>query len=436
MVPAGRQDAVLFLVQLAVMLCVALACGRAMHALRQPRVLGELIGGILLGPTLFGVLAPGLHAHLFPAEGSTAMLREGVLRIGMLFFMFVAGLEVQLSQARRLGKGIVCAGGLGVALPFMLGYGAVVLMPGLWGQPASAHPRALAMCIGTALSISALPIIGRILLDLGLMRSDVGVVVMASAAINDLLGWSVFALLPGAVASGGLPARGAVMWGVVGGAVLIVLGPGRWAGRVLLRRLRMPLVLPSGFLGVIAVLVLASAAGTDALGLHGIFGPFLLGVALGQGFKDDARQRAHETIIQFALSFFAPLYFVSIGLKVDFSANFDLALTAVILLVATLGKVVGGSLGARLGGMDARSALCVGFGLNARGAMAMILAAVALESGIIDRRIFVSLVTMAIVTSLISGPAMMAIMGRGGLGGSETKSGEQESQGRDHRSHS
>ena len=413
MVTAGQQDAVLFLAQLATMLAVALGCGRAMQALRQPRVLGELIGGILLGPTLFGMLAPGLHAHLFPVTGSTAMLREGVLGIGMLFFMFVAGLEVQLSQARRLAKGIVCAGGLGAALPFVLGYGVVVLIPDLWGRPGALHPHLLAICIGTALSISALPIIGRILLDLGLMRSDVGVVVMTSAAVNDLLGWSVFALLPGAVGSGSFPARGAIMWCAVGGAVLVVLGPGRWAGRLLLRRLRMPLIWPSGFLGLIAVLVLASAAGTEALGLQGIFGPFLLGVALGQGFKDDAQQRAHDTIIQFALSFFAPLYFVSVGLKVDFSADFDLVLTAVILIVATLGKVVGGSLGARLGGMDARSAICVGLGLNARGAMAMILAAVALESGIIDRRIFVALITMAIVTSLVSGPAMMATMGSG-----------------------
>ncbi len=405
-----RQDMIVFCAQLGVMLGMALGCGRVMQRFHQPRVLGELVGGILLGPTLFGALAPGLHEGLFPPGGSTAVLREGVIRIGMLFFMFVAGLEVQLSQARRLGAGIAWTSGLGIALPFALGYGMVALFPGLWGAPAQEHGRALALCIGTALSISALPIIGRILMDLGLMRRNVGVVVMSAAAVNDLLGWSIFALvLEGTVRN--------ISWGGMGvvlaagmGVVVLVLGPGRWLSGSLLRRMGAVPAWPSGFVGIIAVLVLVSAACVESVGLHAVFGPFLVGMALGQGLKTEAQQRAHEIISQFALSFFAPLYFVSLGLKANFASDFDWVLVLLVLAVASLGKVCCGGLGAYLGGMSRREALAVGFGLNARGAMEMILASVALEYGIIDRRIFVALIMVALVTSMVSGPAMQAVL--------------------------
>ena len=403
---------ILFCLQLGVMLCMALGCGRIMQRLHQPRGLGELIGGILLGPTLFGVLAPDLHGWLFPPEGSTVVLREGVIRIGMLFFMFVAGLEVRLTQARRLGASIVLTSGFGIAVPFALGYGMVLLFPHLWGPPARAHGQMLALCIATALSISALPVIGRILMDLGLMKRGVGVVVMSAATVNDLLSWSIFAMVLGILVPGASWISVTMRVGAVGCAALFVLGPGRWLGVCLFRQMRVPMVWPSGFVGIIAVMVLVSAACAEGIGVHAIFGPFLVGMALGQGLQGEAQQRAHGVISQFALSFFAPLYFVSVGLKANFVADCDLVLVLLVLFVATVGKVCGGGLGARLGGMTPREALAVGFGLNARGAMDMILASVALEYGIIDQRIFLALIVMALVTSMVSGPAMQALMPR------------------------
>ncbi len=401
---------ILFCVQLGLMLLMSLGCGRIMQRFNQPRVLGELFGGILLGPTLFGALAPGLYAGLFPAAGNTAVLRGGIIRIGMLFFMFVAGLEVQLSQARRLGAGIAMTSGLGIAVPFALGYGMVLLFPGLWGAPALARTQTLALCIAAALSISALPVIGRILIDLGLMDRRVGVVVMTAATVNDLLSWSVFALIVGTLGPGATWTGAVLQVCAVICLIPLALGPGRWLAASLLRRMRAPLIWPSGLVGIIAVLVLLSAACAEAIGVHAVFGPFLVGMALGQGLKGAAQQQAHGTISQFALSFFAPLYFVSIGLGANFAADFDWVLVGLVVLVATLGKVCGGGLGAFLGGMDRREALAVGFGLNARGAMDIILASVALEYGIIDRRIFVALVVMALVTSMASGPAMQYFM--------------------------
>ena len=146
----------------------------------------------------------------------------------------------------------------------------------------------------------------------------------------------------------------------------------------------------------------------EGLGIHAALGAFFVGVALSRQFE--AHDEAREVIYQFAVSFFAPLYFVSVGLKVNFVEGFDLLLVAVVLAVACLGKLAGASLGAWLGGMPPRHALAVGFAMNARGAMELILATIALQEGLIDQRIFVALVFMAIVTSLMSGPAMKRLV--------------------------
>ena len=161
---------------------------------------------------------------------------------------------------------------------------------------------------------------------------------------------------------------------------------------------------PGVFLGLAITLVLLASAVAEMIGIHAVFGAFLVGAALSQ--NAEKRNEAHEMIYQFVMYFFAPLYFVSVGMRADFIQAFDPVLIAVVLLVACLGKVVGGTLGARVGGLTGREALSVGFAMNARGAMEMILATVAKDAGLIDNRVFVALVTMALVTSLLSGPAI------------------------------
>ena len=175
-----------------------------------------------------------------------------------------------------------------------------------------------------------------------------------------------------------------------------------------LRWLRPRMPWPSGYIGVAAVLVLVVAAAFEAVGVHAALGAFLAGATLAP--SPEERENDHETISQFVTSFFgAPVYFVSIGLGVSFVANFDWRLVLTVLLVACAGKIGGAVLGARLGHMPPRQALAIGFGLNARGAMEMILASVALENRIIDERIFVALIVMALVTSLLSGPVMQRL---------------------------
>ena len=178
--------------------------------------------------------------------------------------------------------------------------------------------------------------------------------------------------------------------------------------RPVIRWSRSALVWPSGFIGLITILVLVTAVIAESVGIHAIFGAFLMGVIFGRSIEK--YNQAHQVIYQFAVSFFAPLYFVSIGLKADFVANFDWRLVLVVLLIACLGKIGGAGFGAWLGGFNFKQALAIGFGMNARGAMEIILVTVALDYGLIDQRVFVALVIMALVTSMLSGPVMQRLV--------------------------
>jgi len=404
------RDVTSLFLQLAVMLAVALAGGQVARRFRLPVVVGELIGGIVLGPTVFGALAPASHAWLFPLDGMVWGIRDAVITLGMLFFLFVAGLEVNLASLRWHGRTIAWTSLLGIAAPFALGFGLVWLLPELWGPPAQQSVMTFALFMGTALSISALPVIARILMDLGLSNKPLGAVVMASATVNDVVGWSLFAAILSSVAPEGLPHR--PLWmtlGLVVGFSAVVLSLRQWVRHRALQWLKTRLPWPSGFIAAMVVLVLMAAAAAEAIGLHAVFGAFLVGVALAR--NHEARNRPREVLYQFAMSFFAPLYFVSIGLKANFAASFDLPLVCLVFVIACVGKIGGVGFGAWLGGMPPREALAVGVGMNARGAMEVILATVALESGLIDQRVFVALIVMALVTSVLSGPMMQWLLG-------------------------
>ncbi len=397
-----HHDLILFLLQVAIMLFVALGAGQVMRRLGQPAVVGELIGGILLGPTLFGALAPSAYGWLFPPLPSLTVALDAVIKLGMLFFLFSAGLEVNLARLKGRGITTIVTSVSGIVVPFCLGFGAVWLFPSLWG---GAPSLTLALFMGAALSITALPVIARILVDLKLIQAELGALIMASAMINDLLGWTLFALILSRVAPTTLASHGP--WVTVLLVCLYcvaVVGGGRWATGSVLPWLEERLEWPSGFIAATAIAMLAVGIVAELVGIHAFFGAFLLGVGLAQG--QDEHHEAYETIYQFAASLLAPLYFVSIGLKANFLANFDPMLVLLVLLVASLGKVVGVSVAARASGLPTREALAVGFGMNARGAMEIILASMALEFGLIDQRIFVALVIMAVVTSMISGPAI------------------------------
>jgi len=407
---------ILLFVQLAVMLLAAVVGGEAMRRLHQPAVIGELVGGIVLGPTIFGSLAPHAYAQVFPANPSLVLARQSLLSVGMLFFMLMAGLEVKLTQIGQRKRQVALTSILGLLVPMGVGIASVPFFSSVWGPAAGGTGWAFSLFVGTALSISALPVIARILMDLKLIHHELGLVVMTAAALDDVIGWTLFALIlnvlvpaQAADSSAGWPAILRNL-GLLAAFVAAVLLAGRRWGGPFLGWLRAHVSWPAGFIGVAAVVMLAAAAVTESLGIHAVFGAYLVGVAFGHTLGPGEQNDAHDVIHQFAMSFFAPLYFVSVGLRADFARNFDLALVLLVVVVACVGKIAGASLGAWLGGMARREALATGFAMNARGAMEIILASVALEAGLIDQRVFVALVVMALATSALGGPAIKRLL--------------------------
>lgn len=401
---------VTFFLEIALMLSVSLLCGQLMSRLGFPAVFGELFGGIILGPTVWGQLSPDTFHWLFPASGAVFQGRDALIQICMLFFLFAAGLEMNLSLAKKQVTNIAWASLTGIIVPFVMGFGIVVLFPDLWTGHFNVEILLFAMFMGTALSISALPVIARTLMDLNLMNTDIGMIVTGAATINDLIGWSLFAFIlsnfaPESIIN--IPPN--MTFILVFLLFTFMLTIGRALAQGALKWLKSYMSWPGMFLGITAVLILIAAACAEAIGIHAVFGAFLVGLAFSQNLEK--RDEAHEMVYQFVMYFFAPLYFVSIGLRANFVASFDLFLVLVVLSIACIGKVLGVTLGLRAGKMPWKKSAIIGIALNARGAMEMILATIARDAGLIDDRLFVALVIMALVTSVLSGPIMSRLNG-------------------------
>jgi Kef-type K+ transport system membrane component KefB len=259
---------------------------------------------------------------------------------------------------------------------------------------------------------SANPVIARILMDLGLLKGPIGALIMSATIVDDLVNWTLFAIILNDIAPSGAATGGSLLtnMALVGLLFVVVLGLGRRIGPLALRRIQTHVASTSGVIALIALLVLLVSSASEALGVPAFLGAFLIGVALGDASE---RQRAAHHVIGQVVTSFAPIYFVSMGMATNFIANFDPVLVALILVVACISKVGAVLAGAKAAGMPLdREAWAIGFGLNARGATGIILAGVGLASGVIDARIFVAIVVMALVTSLMAGPMMSHLLWR------------------------
>jgi Kef-type K+ transport system membrane component KefB/mannitol/fructose-specific phosphotransferase system IIA component len=398
-------------VALGVLLAAARVLGEIAQWRRQPAVLGELLAGVLLGPTVLGRIAPDWSQAFFPLEGPNATALSAFSTLSIALFLLVAGMEVELSTAWRQGAAALKIALAGMAIPFAVGLAAAVLTPGAVGRHPQGDPAVFALFLATALAISALPVIAKTLMDLNLFRTDLGVTIISAAVINDLVGWIVFAVVL-AMIGGGFAAGAAGVGTIVlltlcfaAGMLTVV----RWGVHRALPWIQAYTHWPGGVLSFSLAAALFAAALAEWIGVHAIFGAFLMGVAIGD--STHLRQQTRTTIEHFTSFFFAPLFFAGIGLKVDFLANFDPLLVLLILAIACAGKLLGCRLGARWAGLSERDAVAVSFAMNARGAMEIILGLLALERGVIDQRLFVALVVMALATTLLAGPMVQWSLG-------------------------
>src|ERR1700733_762604 len=407
------HDVMTMFLALAVLLGCAKAAAELMQKIGQPSILGEIGVGILLGPTVLGHFRPHLYSTLFPTTGPMPVVLDTVTTLGVVFFLLTAGLEIDLRSIFRQGKSALLVSIFGVAFPFIVGFAAAGTFPTYMGAEVGADTLIFALFVGTALSISALPVIARILMDLNLLRTEMGTVIISSAMFDDLVGWILFSFVLGMLhPSAGQSVADATKHTII--LVLLFVGlmltVGRWLIDKLLPILQAHTSWPGGVLGFIFTLTLAGAAFTEYAGIHAVFGAFIIGIAVGE--SGHLRQRTSQHIHQIVTNVFAPFFFASIGLRTNFVSNFHLGLTATVIGVACVGKLLGAGWGARLGGMDRTSSLAVGLAMNARGAMEIILGILALQAGLIRDNMFVALVIMALFTSLLSAPAIHFLIRR------------------------
>ena len=398
----------MLLLQLVVILGTARMLSLILRRFGQPAVIGEMIAGLALGPLLLGQLAPGLHAQLFPPQSLPAL--AGISQIGLVLFMFIVGAELRMPAGLRAQMSASFrVGGFAMLLPFLLGF---AMAP--WLHPTLAPPGVaflpFALFIATAMAITAFPVLARILKDKGLSCTMVGALGLTSAAVADVFAWILLALVVALVAaSGGWDAftrtvAGLVVLGIVAFAVV------RPAIAALLRR-HADDGRPDGMvLALLLIVTFAFAALTQWLHLHEVFGAFLFGVCLPR--DDTLLDTLVERLEHVAVLVLMPVFFALAGLNTSADAfvGMGLAAMAVILLLAVVGKVLGGAAGARLSGMNWRDALALGTLMNTRGLMELIVLKVGLDVGVIGKEIFTMLMLMAVITTLMTSPLLSLLM--------------------------
>jgi len=393
---------------LGVMLLSGRLFGEFFRKLKMPLVVGELVAGIMLGPTLLGQFYPHLNDTIFTTKGNIGLVLSGITAISVVMLLFAAGMEVELSIIRAQGKTALKASFVGLIIPLVLGFFAGREFYAFFGENNSGNILVFSLFMGTAMAISALPIIARTLMDLNLFKTKVGMIIIAAAMLDDLVGWILFSVVLG------MMNKGAESWGFLYtlGFTIVFAVAMLTIGRILINRFlpwaKRKLSWPGGILAISLGFAFLAAAFTEKIGIHAIFGAFIVGIAFGDSVH--LNEKTRDIINQFITNIFAPLFFVSIGFKINFVANFDLQITLLILLIAIVSKLLGAGLGALWGGLKWKEALAVGFGMNARGAMEIVLGLLALQAGVISEQVFVAIVIMAVVTSIMAGPMLQYLL--------------------------
>lgn len=394
-----------FLISISVMLFSAKLLGELFIKIKQPAIIGEIIAGVILGPTVLGMIFPSIFLLLFPKSHEISIALESFTTIAVVLLLLISGLEVDLAMVLRQGKKAIYTSNMGLAIPFALGFGVSYLFPNIMGIGSSSSSKFIfALFMGTALSISALPVIAKTLIDLKIFKLEIGVIIISAAMLNDLIGWLIFSVILGLIGTNnhGFTSIETMVSIIV--FVLFSLTLGKKILNKIIPYINTNFTFPGGILSFVLILGFLGAAFTEYIGIHAIFGAFIVGIAIGN--SNHLAENTKEIIHQFVTHIFAPLFFVSIGLKVNFIENFDFVIVSIILVLSFFGKVVGCGLGAYWSGLSKNDSLIIGFGMNSRGTMEIILGLIALHAGIINNQVFVALVIMALITSISSAPIM------------------------------
>jgi Kef-type K+ transport system membrane component KefB len=404
------------LVLLSVQAMLVIGLSRLLHVglkpLGQPLVIAEVLAGIALGPSLLGALSPPTLSLVFPASSFPAL---GLLsQLGLVFFMFIIGLELEPALLRGRGRSAVLISNVSMALPFALGAGTALLLAPTLSTPDV--PRlSFVLFLGVAMSITAFPVLARILSERHLVHTPVGALAITCAAIGDVTAWCLLAFVSAVVRSSGLGGAGTTV------ALTVAYCTAMWlVARPLLARLVNERTDRRGIsqrmVAFTVVLLLLSALATEAIGIHALFGAFFLGVIVPRehGLAHGLRERLEDFVVVMLL----PLFFAYSGLRTQvglLSSPSDWGLAGLLTLVAVAGKFGGTTFAARVTGQSWNDAMSLGVLMNTRGLMELVVLNIGLDLGVITPQVFTMMVLMALVTTVMTSPIVAALQRRHGV---------------------
>ncbi|MCW3477220.1 cation:proton antiporter domain-containing protein [Limobrevibacterium gyesilva] len=409
----GQPSEVLFVAQIVLLLIVGRLLGEGMQRIGQPPIMGQLLGGILLGPSVLGALLPDIQRAIFPATGMQKGMLDAVSQLGILMLLLLTGMEIDLALIRKMRRAAASVSIAGISVPFLCGF--------LLGQfmPQAMLPRPemrliTALFLGIALSISSVKIVAAVIREMNFMRRTIGQLIVASAIIDDTIGWIVIAVILG------LAQRGSVELlplsvSVIGTALFLAasLTIGQRVVSALIRWTNDSFVSELPVITTILVIMGAMALVTHAIGVHTVLGAFVAGILVGR--SPILAEHIRDNLRGLIVALFMPIFFGVAGLTADLTVLRDPALLLFVgglVLIASVGKFGGAFLGGALAGLSHREAFALACGMNARGSTEVIVATIGLSIGVLNETLYTTIVTMAFVTTMAMPPMLRWALAR------------------------
>jgi len=403
---SAASEAVFF-AQLAILLLVGRGLGEIMQKLGQPAVMGQLLGGVLLGPSVLGLLWPDAAHTLFPQTVEQKSMVNAVSQLGILMLLLLTGMETDLRLVRRVGRAAIAVAAAGVTLPFICGFALGQVLPvSILPNPQSRFVTSL--FLATALSISSIKIVAMVVREMNFMRRDIGQIIVASAILEDSSGWIIIAISFGLASSGAIDLK-SVSFAIFG--TLLFLGVSLTVGRRivsgLIRWTNDNFTSEYAVITVILLIMIAMALITYLIGVQTVLGAFVAGVLIGE--SPILTRHIDEQLRGLIAALFMPVFFGLSGLSADLTILKDpnlLLLGAGLIVIASVGKFAGAFVGGKLGGLNRQESLALACAMNARGSTEVIVASIGLSAGVFSRNLYTLIVGMAVITTLAMPPML------------------------------
>ena len=411
-VAAGPSDTI-FLAQIVALLFLGRVLGEVMQRLRQPAVMGQLLAGVLLGPSVLGLFWPGGEHMLFPKDGSQKVMLDAVANLGVLLLLLITGMETDLALVRKVRRQAISVSLSGIALPFACGFALGEMLP----QSMLPKPELrliTSLFLGTALSISSVKIVAMVVREMDFLRRNVGQIIVASAIIDDTVGWVIIAVTF-SLAQHGTIDLFAIGQTLLGAAIFLAVSftLGRRLVFLLIRWANDELQGEAAVITTIIIVMGLMAIATNAIGIHTVLGAFVAGILVGQ--SPILTRQIDEQLRGLIAGMFAPVFFGLAGLSADLTILRDpqiLLLTLALIVIASVGKFAGAFVGGAIGGMRMPESLALATGMNARGSTEVIVATIGLSIGALSHNLFTMIVAMAILTTLAMPPTLRWALAR------------------------